>query len=413
MSTPVPDVPTPTPTATPTPAPAQGPGAADAPLPTAQAQAPVLDRGAKEPEAGVALCLSGGGYRAMLFHVGALWRLNELGRLEGLDRVSSVSGGSITAGVLGLNWHSLRFENGVATEFDAQLVQPIRALAGATIDVWAVLAGILIPGKTVAEMVAAAYRKHLFATATLQGLPDAPRFVINATNLQTGVLWRFSKPYMADYTIGLVPNPTVELATAVAASSAFPPILSPLTLKLDPTKFSAEGHGPNYKEPFDTDAVLSDGGVYDNLGLETAWKSCTTVLVSDGGGQMGAAPTVHGDWVRQAIRVNSVIDNQVRDLRKRQTVGGYQRSERDGAYWGIRSEVDSYSPLPPATLPCPPAQTAVLAATPTRLKAIDAILQERLINWGYAICDVGMRRWVTPQAPAPAGFPYPAAGVGE
>ena len=47
----------------------------------------------------MALCLSGGGYRAMLFHVGALWRLNELGLLPRLDRVSSVSGGSITAGV--------------------------------------------------------------------------------------------------------------------------------------------------------------------------------------------------------------------------------------------------------------------------------------------------------------------------
>src|ERR1700710_2530374 len=127
----------------------------DAPLPVTQP--PVLDRGTSEPEQGVALCLSGGGYRAMLFHVGALWRLNELGRLEGLDRVSSVSGGSITAGVLGLGWDSLGFENGVATRFDEQLVQPIRALAGATIDVWAVLAGILIPGKTVAEMVAAAY----------------------------------------------------------------------------------------------------------------------------------------------------------------------------------------------------------------------------------------------------------------
>ena len=48
-------------------------------------------------EPGVALCLSGGGYRAMLFHLGAIWRLNELGRLPTLDRVSSVSGGSITA----------------------------------------------------------------------------------------------------------------------------------------------------------------------------------------------------------------------------------------------------------------------------------------------------------------------------
>ena len=51
-------------------------------------------------EDGVALCLSGGGYRAMVFHVGVLWRLNETKLLSKIKRFSSVSGGSITAGVL-------------------------------------------------------------------------------------------------------------------------------------------------------------------------------------------------------------------------------------------------------------------------------------------------------------------------
>ena len=61
-------------------------------------------------EEGWALCLSGGGYRAMLFHLGTLWRLNELGYLAKLDRISSVSGGSITSGVLGASWASLDFD---------------------------------------------------------------------------------------------------------------------------------------------------------------------------------------------------------------------------------------------------------------------------------------------------------------
>jgi NTE family protein len=43
---------------------------------------------------------------------------------------------------------------------------------------------------------------------------------------------------------------------------------------------------------------------------------------------------------------------------------------------------------------------------------MDDALQERLINWGYAISDAAMRRWVDPQAQPPAGFPYPAAGLG-
>jgi NTE family protein len=383
---------------------------AEDPTPTSPA---LSGEDAQAPQQGVALCLSGGGYRAMLFHVGALWRLNELAWLSKLQRVSSVSGGSITAGTLGLHWNELQFDaGGVSDDLHAQLVQPIRKLAGKTIDLWAVIGGILTPGRSISLMVAAAYRRHIFDRATLQQLPDEPRFVLNATSLQTGALWRFSKPYMADYTVGLVSHPPVELSQAVAASSAFPPVLSPLNLKLDPNSFAPEGRGPNYRHPYNATAALSDGGVYDNLGLETAWKRYTAILISDGGGHMQAEPRVQGDWVRQAIRVNSVIDNQVRDLRKREAIAGFQRGEKTGTYWGIRSDITDFGP-PPGSLPCPSAQTALLAAINTRLKAMDATLQERLINWGYAICDAAMRRWVTPHAPAPAGFPFPAVGVGE
>src|SRR5690349_2227490 len=49
---------------------------------------------------GTALCLSGGGYRAALFHLGAVRRLNELGVLGRLATVSGVSGGSIVANLL-------------------------------------------------------------------------------------------------------------------------------------------------------------------------------------------------------------------------------------------------------------------------------------------------------------------------
>src|SRR5258706_9526211 len=67
---------------------------------TLSTPAPALADAAKkrELEEEVALCLSGGGYRAMLFHMGALLRLNDAGLLRRLARVSSVSGGSLTAG---------------------------------------------------------------------------------------------------------------------------------------------------------------------------------------------------------------------------------------------------------------------------------------------------------------------------
>src|SRR6266849_5205019 len=98
----------------------------------------------ENPMTGVGLCLSGGGYRAMLFHLGALWRLNELGRLPLLDRVSSVSGGSITNGVLGLAWKRLEFDGaGVSLAFGDEVVEPIRRFANQTIDIPAVIGGLL------------------------------------------------------------------------------------------------------------------------------------------------------------------------------------------------------------------------------------------------------------------------------
>jgi len=51
-----------------------------------------------------------------------------------------------------------------------------------------------------------------------------------------------------------------------------------------------------------------------------------------------------------------------------------------------------------------------LALTPTRLKRIDPDRQERLINWGYAVCDAALRRHVDPALPAPKSFPYAPSG---
>src|SRR5581483_3185594 len=320
------------------------------------------------PKPGVALCLSGGGYRAMLFHAGALWRLNELGYLPVLARISSVSGGSIAAGVLGLAWSRLVFDPaGIAANYEDVVVRAIRALADVTIDVGDVLAGVFTAG-TVAEHIAKSYRTHLFGDATLQDLPDAPRFVINATSVQSGALWRFSKPFMADWRVGLVRNPKLPLAVAVAASSAFPPVLSPLRLDLTPFTFDSGSGADLERAPYTETAVLTDGGVYDNLGLETAWKNYQTVLVSDGGGHMAAAPEPHTDWIRHAIRVNELIDNQVRDLRQRQLIGSFVAGERQGTYWAARSNIANY--LVDGALPCPFDATQRLAALPSRLAAL-------------------------------------------
>ena len=360
---------------------------------------------------GMALCLSGGGYRAMLFHVGALWRLNETGFLKKLDRISSVSGGSITAGVLGMNWNKLDFdEKGVARYFESCVVEPIRRFSGITIDVPSVIGGIVTPGVKISDEVAAEYRTHLFGDATLQDLPNRPRFVINATNVQSGALWRFMKPYMADWRVGKVEKPDIALAVAVAASSAFPPILSPVTMKLTSSSYAPKGKYEDlHYEPFMTDVVLTDGGVYDNLGLETAWKRYDTILVSDAGAKMEAQGDPWRDWAMQYLRITDLIDNQVRNLRKLQVVGSFVNDSRKGAYWGIRTDIGHYKLA--NALPCPFKRTMELAHVGTRMGQLEPEMQERLINWGYAVCDAALRRHVDHRLPRPKGFVYPKAKV--
>ena len=373
---------------------------------------PVHDVSTLPPEAGTALCLSGGGYRAMLFHLGCLWRLNELGLIADLKRISSVSGGSITSAVLAMNWTSLGFQSGVnSRNFEEFLVEPIRQIARTTIDEGAILGGIFLPG-SISDHVASKYDEILFHGKTLQDLPDNPRFVFNATNVQTGSLMRFSKPYIGDYRIGRALNPRLPLARAVAASSAFPPVLSPCQIKLSDYGIQFEPPSPGEvlnMAPYTTELILTDGGVYDNLGLETAWKRYDTILVSDGGGHLQPEPDPHQDWARHAYRVLDLIDSQVRALRTRQIISLFQQKDRKGCYWGIRQDVATYFKDYP--LDCPFERTTGLAATPTRLASIDDSLQERIINWGYAVCDASIRKFFDAALPPPISFPYPETKI--
>jgi len=369
-----------------------------------EVRSPVSDHDDGRRPSGTALCLSGGGYRAMVFHLGVLCRLNEWGRLARLDRISSVSGGSIVSALLGLKWSSLDFRDGIARQLDAEVIAPVRALARVTVDVDAGLKGLFLPG-SISEQVEQTYDRHLFNGATLQDLPDAPRFVINATNVQSGSLWRFSKPYMRDYKIGQVLRPRVKLAAAVAASSAFPPFLSPARIQLEPSDFEPSDGEPLHHDDYMRTVYLTDGGVYDNLGLETAWKRCATILVSDAGLAMDSDPKPNQDWPRHIKRVLDLVDNQVRALRKRQLVASFKAGDKAGAYWSIRSLPGHYGA--DSALQLPPERIAELAAVPTRLSAMPDDLQERLINWGYAMCDIAMRSWVDPALPAATAFPYP------
>jgi NTE family protein len=286
--------------------------------------------------------------------------------------------------------------------FIEHFILPLRAIAQKTIDLPAVLSAA-VKIRPAAETVASAYRKHLYGDVRLKDLPAHPHFVMNATNLQSGVLCRLTQSYLWDWRVGQVPEPDIPLAVAVAASSAFPPVLSPMTLRFREEQYLPGSGADLQTAAYRTRVHLTDGGVYDNLGLE-AVKNCKRVLVSDGGGQMRPASRLQLSWIFQAVRVNSIIDNQVRSLRKRMLIESFRKGERWGTYWSIRSDLADYQ-LPDAIL-FPPERSAALALVPTRLARLCDAIQEDLINWGYIICDTALRRHINPQLTKPSRTPY-------
>ncbi len=373
--------------------------------PALLAAAPVADAG-EGPEEGLAIALSGGGYRAMLFHVGVLWRLYDCGLLQQADRISSVSGGSITSAVLALAWKRLQWGDGGAS-FAREVAEPIHRLAGRTIDIPTILLGL--PLHNSGRFVARCYRKHLFGKATLQDLPEQPRFVFNATELHSGTLWRFSRPYMGSWKLGRRSWPDVRLATAVAASSGFPPFLSPVRLRFRPSP-ETPGDG-TMRLP--RRVRLTDGGVYDNLGLETVWKRYRTLFVSDGGATLPEQKRPCPFYVPQTLRALAIMQNQVGALRTRQLIGSLLAADgplaRNGAAFAIATD-PAKAPIAP-TLPCPSDCARDLAATKTALRALDDKWRKRLVNWGYAISDARIRQFHDSALAVPEGFPYPECGV--
>lgn len=384
-------------------------------------------------EPGVAVALSGGGYRAMLFHAGALLRMNELGLLSRAQRISSVSGGSIAAGCLARIWTSLGPPDaaGAFGGFKKIYVEKLLEFSKHNIDVMDAVLGHL-PFQHVADRVAGSYDKYLFGGASLQSLPDTPRFVFCATNLQTGVLWRFSKPYAGDYVVGCLERPDIALSIAVAASSAFPPFLSPLSLDVPPAAFK-DWPTSNAKTfdaaPFRAKILLVDGGVYDNHGLEPIVKRYTTLFVSDGGAPFKREPDVRTDWLSQLRRVLDLEDNQSRALRRRDLIARLQSGNdafaqgnrkatdandvaRMGAYWGIDTNTTSMNA--PGALACDRAIVDELAAISTRLSDPGDARAKQLINWGYAVCDRSVRcHYHGPEvAQSPPAWPYPDAALG-
>ena len=251
----------------------------------------------------VALALSGGGSRAIAFHLGCLRALNDLGILQKARVMSIVSGGSVIGAFYaygqhtsfeafdahvvsllkrGLQWRILR--TALLSDQLPKIVATLAINGGASL-ITALMRSLLglvrwasgwspkpflnwltaleesLPfWGSLTTAFEALLARGLFGEARMQDVKIARlEVIINACDLRTGTAFRFGSKKSGGWRYGQVVNGgALSVAKAVAASAAFPALLPPLI-----ETFDFEGRGQVQRHIL----VLSDGGVYDNLGL--------------------------------------------------------------------------------------------------------------------------------------------------
>jgi NTE family protein len=256
----------------------------------------------REGKREIGLALSGGGARAIAFHLGCLRALNRLGLLDRVAVLSTVSGGS----VIGAYFHAHQgdfpsFEARIRDVLAQGLVTPMRRQFFSVLGIKIIAAFIfigfiaacvaliklLVNGLSLiaprwlsshwersdirsplhrfasrTTLLEAALDDVLFKGACLNDLPRRPHLVINATELRTGSAFRFGTLESGSWRWGKLRRNAVSVAHAVAASAAYPLFLPVFdeTLTFD--------RGGELKS---ARVILTDGGIYDNLGLGCFW----------------------------------------------------------------------------------------------------------------------------------------------
>lgn len=252
----------------------------------------------------IAIALSGGGSRAMAFHLGCLRALDQVGILQRCETLSCVSGGSVIGAMYVVHQGSFTsFEAKVRTQLGQGFVRQtittalttsegLRAILSSLIltsfrflhlclspIIWAIRLGAQFLGivwsKTAEPLsprrfasrttiLERTFDRNLFGGKTLKDLEGvSPKFVSIATELRTGSAFYFTSGQSGCWRFGKVNPDQIKIARAVAASAAYPLFLPALDEVFEFNRKDGSARRDR--------VTLTDGGVYDNLGLSPLW----------------------------------------------------------------------------------------------------------------------------------------------
>ncbi|MBS3652199.1 patatin-like phospholipase family protein [Pseudaminobacter sp. 19-2017] len=298
------------------------------------------------------LALSGGGFRAAVFHLGVLRYLAEEKLLEQVTQISTVSGGTLLTGAVfsaaGGKWPS-------SSEFLQSVYPSIRDMLVSE-DLFSFRAlgpgGILRQNTRIlfrrANVLAWLIRKRWCISLRLSDLPKNPVWHINTTCLETGKNWRFTRDSMGDWQFGRHYSPDVALADAMAASAAVPYAIGALKLALPKNGWwqtDPATKTPTRKvEPRHASVRLWDGGAYENMALEPLYKpveglqNCDFLMCSDASAPLAAPSGILRsllDGKLASPRLFDIASDQIRSLRSRMLMKSITQGEINGSLFRL------------------------------------------------------------------------------
>lgn len=304
----------------------------------------------------IGLALSGGGARAMAFHLGCLRALHDRRILGKVKVISTVSGGS----VIGAAW---AYRDGTFEKFDADIVAILRrglqreilrevlcswegpkllatfVVSGLPSVLLALLLLVLSNGRrwlgaptevvesalaafssrlpiwgSLTKAFEAALERVLFGKRTISQVARSGLIaIVNTCDLRTGTAFRFGSRKCSGWRYGEVVGPSPTVAKAVAASAAYPVLLPPLV-----ETFEFERMGKRHRAT----VSLTDGGVFDNLGVSVlepgrshdqtqAYPVTHIISVNAGGGQFESAECY--GWLGRVVRSFETVHRKAQD----------------------------------------------------------------------------------------------------
>ena len=339
----------------------------------------------------IGLALSGGGSRAVAFHLGTLRALEDLKLLDEVEVVSGVSGGSVMTGLLGyteapfaeIDRNAVKFlRRGLVWPVLKKLVWPTRTLSllcnllivglptlATDSIIWVIsYAASRVPVLSPFTNAISRFswplrsrysRTHVFAEAiadlvgnencdahTRQG----KSIIFNACELRTGTAFRMSNERFGTWRYGWAPAAELPIADAVAASAAYPPFLPPFDWM---RSFEAKGKTALHR------VIVTDGGVFENLGVsvmepgrDSRFSGITyspdIIIASDAGAGQFTGEIMPLNWPKRMIQAVSAVMRKVQDATKASLHDHAKSGRLDGFVYVNLGQIDRYVPFKPA-----------------------------------------------------------------